>query len=406
VHRPIIGQPLSTTFPLAVQSTLQTSKSSLTSIVDMNPSSRKSATFSIGSDSSSVYSEDGYKSEANTAGTLVHHRSQLQPNLGGVYRENAQVFTDLSDIPVGRDVTTPDLEEDHDSTHAASSSHTAAYRFETREEAEERGRRSAVEARVDPHNASRNAFLEAPTTYMQRIPAEHDAASSSEFPALYRCGNPGHTPSTDVGDVFSTPPVPACSPRRVNSDASVPVRNMRQTVVSTASFVSTDAGELAAEYIRDTASLRNILRESMQRESIQEGIEPATPQARATSLSLSPSSLDLAQSSSLGPDREMNRDAALQALDGAVTAEDEIQPCGPDRWLGAGRQTSAAARRQSHPDWQKGTWFSSTGRQYGLGDHTKGYVSGDYVTVIEEAVISGKGKQKRSGLKRLFCMAG
>jgi hypothetical protein len=372
----------------------------------MNPSSRKSATFSIGSDSLSVYSEDGCNSDANTAGTLIHHRSQLQPNLGGVYRENPQVFGDHPDIPVGRDMTTPDLDEDHGSTQAASSSHVAAYYFETREEAEERRRRSAAEARMDPHKASRDTISEAPTTYTQRILAEHDAASSNDFPALYQCGKPGHTPSEDVGDVISTPPVPARSPRRVNSDSSVPAREMCRTVLSSASFTSTDAGEFAAEYIRDTASLRNILRESMQRESTQEGIEPATPQARATSLSLSPSSLELAQSSSPGPNPEMNRDAALQALDGAVTAENEIQPCGSGRWLGAGRQTSATARRQGRPDWQKGALFSSTGRQYTLGDHTKGYVSGDYITVIEEAAIAGNEKRKRSRLKRLFCMAG
>jgi hypothetical protein len=371
----------------------------------MNPSSRKSVTFSISSDSSSVYSEDEYVSEANIIGTLLHHRSQLEPNIGGVYRENAQVFTGISDLPPGRKMSTPDLDEDRGSTQAASSSHTATYRFETREEAEERRRRSAAEARQEAHDSRRKTISEEPATYMQRILAEHDAASASDLPALYRCGKQEEAAVADTGGSFPTHSFLVRSPRRGASTGFVPPGN-RDTLYSNTSFASTDAGELAQEYIRDTASLRNNLRESMQRESIQEGVEPLTPQARATSLSLSPSSLDLAQSSSLGPNQALNRDAALQALDGTAADEGEIQPCGSDQWLGAERQTSPAARRQGRPDWQKGTLFSSTGRQYGLGDHNKGYVSGEYITVIEEVPVLGKAKQTRSGLRRLFCMAG
>jgi hypothetical protein len=364
----------------------------------MNRSSRKSATFSLGSDSSSVYSEDEYKSEANTTGTLVHHRSQLQPNLGGVYRENAQIFTGISGMALGRDMATPDLDEDHSSTMAASSSHTAQYRFETREEAEERRRQSAAEAQQEPHD------LEEPATYMQRVLAEHDAASASDFSALYRCGSHDHIVAGDGEVDLPPPPIPPRSHLRPVSTGSVPPRDVRNSLLSTASLTSTDAGELAQEYIRDTASLRNKLRGSMQRESIQEGVEPSTPQPRATSLSLSPSSLHLDQSSSPGPNREVNRDAALQALDGAVAAEeDEIQACESGQWLGAARQTSAAARRQGCPDWRKGALFSSSGRQYGLGDHTKGYVAGDYITVTGEVSVPEQRKRKRGTVKRLLC---
>jgi hypothetical protein len=365
---------------------------------------RNSATFSLGSDSSSAYTEDELKSEANTTGTVVHHRSQLQPNIGGVYRENAQIFSGISRPPLERDMATPHLDEDHGSTMAAYSSHTAQYRFETREEAEERRRRNAAAARSEPHDPLKETMLEEPATYMQRVLAEHDAASASDFTALYRCSNHSRVIAQDAGVISPSPPIPAQSHLRPVSTGSAPTQHVRNSLLSTASLTSTDAGELAQEYILGTASLRDRLRESMQRESIQDGVEPSTPQPRATSLSLSPSSLQLDQSSSPGSKREVKRDAALQALDGAATTEkDEIQPFGSGQWLGAARQTSATARHQGRPDWQKGTLFSSSGRQYGLGDHTKGYVAGECITVVGKVTDPEQGTQKRGSVKRLLC---
>jgi hypothetical protein len=362
----------------------------------MNVSSRKSATFSLDSNSSSVYSEDEFKSDANTTGTLVHHRSQLQPNLGGVHRENAQVFASLSCLPLTPDMATPDVEEHHGSILAVTSGHTAQYRFETHNEAEERRRRSAVEARQKPHEPWGDTILEEPTMYMQRMLAEHDDASASDFPALYRCEKQVRAVSADAGAVISDPSVPARSHRRLNSTASAPARN-RDTLLSTVSAVSTDAGELAQEYILETTSLRNRLRKSMHVEDT----GPSASEPRATSLSLFPSSPQLDHSSSPGENREVNRDAALQALSGATDVEDEIQPCGSGQWLGG--HTSITARRQGDVDGRKGAMFSSSGQRYGMGDRNQGYVSGKYATVIQDSVVLGKDLRKRDAVKRLCC---
>jgi hypothetical protein len=129
--------------------------------------------------------------------------------------------------------------------------------------------------------------------------------------------------------------------------------------------------EQAEVFVGITESLRNRLRESMQESEL----GPLPSQPRATSLSLSP---HLDPSSSPGPSREIDLDAALQALAGDTTDEGDIQPYASGQWRVAGRQISAAARLQDRLDWQKGALFSSIGRQYGLGDNTKGYMGGEY----------------------------
>jgi hypothetical protein len=147
----------------------------------------------------------------------------------------------------------------------------------------------------------------------------------------------------------------------------------------------------------DTASLRNRLRESMYAEDM----GPSAPEARATSLSLSPSSLQTHQSSSPGENREVNRDAALQALGGATETEDEIQPCDSGQWLGG--HTSITTRRQGDVDWRKGGVFLSSGQRYSIGDRNQGYVSGKYATVIQDSVAREKNLRKRDAVKRLCC---
>ncbi|KAF1834593.1 hypothetical protein BDW02DRAFT_597994 [Decorospora gaudefroyi] len=318
-------------------------------------------------------------------GSQLHHWSHSQPSV--------EKFQERPTILSQRGVNTPDLDEDRDSTQAASGIQKAMYRFETSAEAGDR-RRSAAEA----HDASQNITLDEPMTYMQRVLVEHGASNATLGFGLHQVNCEDHPTDRETG-------APVRGHLRTTSTGSVPARNARRTILSTGSLASTDAGELALEYIRETASLRNTLRESMQSESIRESVEPSRRRTGPISASQEPFSFQLDQSSSPAPNREDHQNAALRALDGAPRG-DAIQACGSGQWLGGARHSSHGTRRQGKVDWKTCGLFSSTGRQYGLGNQAIGYANGQYVTVLQRETVPEKKKSKRDTLRGVLCFAG
>jgi hypothetical protein len=365
----------------------------------MNSSSRQSATLSIGSFSSCTYSEDEFKFDINLMDTQTHHVSHSQPNIRGLRRESAQNFERTSTVSFSRSLITPDLKEDLGYNRDTPSSYTAARRFETQEGAEERRRGSAAEARVAQDNIRRDTSLDESPTYMQRVLAEHDAANARENSDQY------HFEDEDVEEPSNQLTVPTSGHIRVISFKAVPSQHMRGTLWSTTSLASTDSEELTEESAHKTDECRCILQEGMQgSDGVEDSFQPVTPRPRALSLLDIPSELRLDRSSTPAPNRSINQSATLSALDGVSGKSDSLPRGSSGQWLGAtARHSPLAARRQGRVDWQKTGCFSSSGRQYGLGNHEEGYLASDYVTFIRDDARPGKEKRKRDAWKRMTC---
>ena len=349
-------------------------------------STLRNSTFSIGSDSSSVYSDDDLISETNSTGTQIHHRTHLQPTIGGMPRENGQNFELSSTSQLQQSDSTQNLDEFHASVLDTSHASGAPYRFETAEEAQERYRRGL---------ASRALNSGVPLSNIDSdIPSRHQSFDFGR-----------HSQGARMG--------------------SYPGRDVRDTILSTASapsFCLTDAGELAEEYIRETGIRHNSLQPNMPAtEPAVELTKSQTPRLRATSISQDPSDLDLTDSSPTTQQRYSHRNAALQALSSSVpNAIDRSEPAGPNH-LDGSSQASAEnlniTRRRGRVDWQndpktgpahRASLYSTTGREYSLGDHTRGYTSGEYITTIgkiEEQTPPPEETRKKSLIKRLFCVA-
>ncbi|KAG9195753.1 hypothetical protein G6011_00874 [Alternaria panax] len=152
----------------------------------MNTSSSQSATFSTGSDSSSVYSDHDYQSNTDLVGTQTYRLSHSQPAIGGLRRENAQNIEEPFTASFSSGLLSPELDEDRDAHRNTSSNHTAAYRFETPQEADDLLHQSTAEAKPVQHDIRRDATLDESRTYMQRVLADHDAASAASNSDAYR----------------------------------------------------------------------------------------------------------------------------------------------------------------------------------------------------------------------------
>ncbi|KAF1939221.1 hypothetical protein EJ02DRAFT_436554 [Clathrospora elynae] len=319
---------------------------------------RAHAAFSIGSDSSYVCNDNLLVSAMNSTGTQLNHRSHFQPS--DMCREDGRNFEGFSTLSLRDHISTPNLAADRGSSlDFKHSSLNAPYCPEIPAEAASRRRRSAVEERKHIH----------------------DASTAKKTHSKYRFDYQEHPEDTD---------------RDVRHDA-------RNTLLSTASFVSTDAGEIAEEYIRATSSLRHTLRESLcMGDSISERL--LTPRSGATSVSRNPSEFELDNTSSPALSREAHHDAAIQTLARAAFT---------DETHGSTRSSSLiphAARRHGKVSWQEGiairkpqrvSLISSSGQEYGRGNHVQGYLSAKFVTKIGEDPLKEQAR-KRNILKGVF----
>ena len=142
----------------------QTSSSPSTT---MNTSSRQSATFYTGSDSSSLYSENDGRSESNLLSTQSHHRSSLEPKIGGLSCDDARDFDGTSASSSTRGLTSSDLNDGQGFNPDASGNSTPACSLETQQEARARRCQSEIEATPLQHNVWRDTTLDESRTYLQ-----------------------------------------------------------------------------------------------------------------------------------------------------------------------------------------------------------------------------------------------
>jgi hypothetical protein len=357
-------------------------------------STRRSATFAVGSDSSSVYSDDEYKADIEFMGRQIHGDPHSKPNISDTLCENLRHCEQASPVSLAIDITTSVLHAEPESGRDASNTHTVAYRFEKLAEAEERRRRSTAKARPEQPNW-RDTTLEKPRTHMQEVLAEYDAASAQEHYDGY------WSEEKDTEEPIVRRVVPSRRHLRVVSADDMPSRHTRTTVMSTISLASTDSGELA----RGTGAYQHILQKDMHGpHDTLRSFTPVTSRPRAMSLPNTPSELLLDSYNSPVPVREIHQSAALldlagvdRELDRAFSRESSGQ------WLKKpARQSLLIARRRGRADWQKNGLISSTGQQYGLGDRKEGYVAGKYVTTIGNDV-SPEVNRKRDAWKRVSC---
>jgi hypothetical protein len=360
----------------------------------MAPLFRESETSSIVSDSSSRYSEDELECTANVTDTHIQGRCHVQPQNNTIPGENAWNLKSLSTTSF-RQGPTPDLDEDHGSNGNKFFNPKNSYQYGTLEEAEKRRRRITAEAEEYLPVQTEETYLEEPKTYMERVLAEHDAPYLKKSLAMYPSEH--EDLREELGTVRSTS---ACDQqhRHFMANGGVSTRNAR---CPSASCASTDASKLAADYIKETSSLRSALRESLaMAEPIPKRMEPLTPQPRNTSPSRDPFMINFQKSSLSASNRQAHQDVTLDALDGATGSTDDIEssasmPSAPTRGV-------SAFRRRGGADWRRGGLFSSSGRRYGTGDKEEGYVSGDYVTIT----AAGKeGSHEKIGGKEVWLSA-
>lgn len=344
--------------------------------IDMDPTLR-STSFFFDSESSSVYSDDDLISEANSTGTQIHHRPCLQPIIGDMPRENSQHF----ERPLTSSLQQGDSPQDPNDFHASildtSNSSIALYHFESPEEAHVR---------------------------YQREVARRSLGSIAPLPSA-DFDTPNHRLS-----------IPYRRHQRVASIGSYAVRDVRDTRLSTASAQSlslSDAGELAEEYIQETINVRSSMQGSERAfEPIEELAEPPTPPLRAASVSCDPLGLDLASNSPSALQHRSHHNAALRAL--SSSGPNVTQPVTPADPIHGRSQTPNETlnvpQRQSRVDQGGGLTngpsrrvYSTTGRGHSLGDHTRGFTSGEYVTDLQESTQRLE-ERKKSLLKRLCCL--
>ena len=366
----------------------------------MNPY-RQSAVFSVGSDSSSVYSDDEHESDSNPVDVRTLNESYLKTSTRCTRRESAKTCEESSTVSLPRHITTVPSGNERSPSRDEPSSRTAAYRFETSEEAEERRRRIAAQARSEQPNW-RDTTLNEPRTYMQQVLAEHDAATAKDHVGGCRLED------NDDEEPIPRHAMPSRRHLRMVSADDVPPRHTRIMSISKTPLASSNSGGTIGGLGRDTGPEECILQENMRSpEAIRVRSTPITPRPRAKSIPNTPPALHLDEHNPFAPDPEKNQSAALSAIAGGKREPGEaFSRESSGQWLGGpARRSLLAARRRGRADWQKSGLFSSTGQQYGLGNCDEGYLAGKYVTSIRDDISPEKGNRKRDAWRRMSCFS-
>ncbi|KAH8631243.1 hypothetical protein IG631_12925 [Alternaria alternata] len=365
----------------------------------MNTSSRQIATFYTGSDSPSLYSEDDGRPDSNPLGTQSHHRSSLEPDIGGLPCDDARDFDGTSASSIRKGLTSPCLNDGQGLNLDASGNYTPACPLETQQEARARHSQSVTEATPLQHNIWRDTTLDESRIYLQRILAEHDATNEGSSSDGYRKQDQVNgEPSARHMALASHNMCP------INSNAGS-LQHRRGTLLSTTSLISTDSGE-QTEVSNQSDGYRNMLQDGTHTlETAEDVFQPVTPRPRALILPDTPSELQLHSSNSLASDGSAHQSTALPGFDGADGESEKPLSTGASdqRVQRSTHRSSLAARRQGLTDWRDRALLSSTGQMYGLGDPEEGYVAGRYVTVIEEDAQPEKEKRRRDAWKRVSC---
>jgi len=366
----------------------------------MDPS-RQSAVFSVGSDSSSVYSDDEHKSDSNPVDVRTLNESDSRTNVQCTRRESAKSCEESSTVSLSRHITALPSGNERSSSRDESSSHTAAYRFETLEEAQERRSRIAAQARPEqPH--WRDTGLNETRTYMQQVLAEHDAAIAKDHIGGCRLED------NDNEELIARHAMPPRRHLRMVSADNVPPRRTRIMPISKTSLASSNSGGTIGGLGCDTGPEECILQGDLRSpEATRVRSTLITPRPRAKSLPNTPPALRLDEHNSFAPGPDKHQSAALSALAGANREPGEaFSRESSGQWLGGpARRSLLAARRRGRADWQKSGLFSSTGQQYGLGDRDEGYSAGKYVTIVRDDVSPEKGNRKRDAWRRVWCFS-
>jgi len=366
----------------------------------MNPS-RQSAVFSVGSDSSSVYSDDEHKSDSNSVDVQTLNESDSKTNVQCTRRESAEICEESSTVSLPRHITTLPPGNERSPSRDESSSLTAAYRFETSEEAEGRRQRIAAQARPEQPNW-RETTLNEPRTYMQQVLAEHDAAAAKDH--IDEC----RSKDKDDEEPIARHAMPSHRHLRVVSADDVPPRHGRIVPILKTPLASSNSGCTTGELDRDTGPEEYIAQGNMRSpKATRVRSTPITPRPRAKSLPNTPPALRLDEDNSFAPDPDKHQSAALSALAGGNREPGEaFSRESSGQWLGGpARRSLLAARRRGRADWQKSGLFSSTGQQYGLGDRDEGYLAAKYVTLMSNNVTLEKKDRKRDAWKRVLCFS-
>ena len=379
----------------------------------MNPTIENSI-FSLDSNSSSVYSDDGMISEANSTGTQVHHRSHLQPNIDGMPREYGQYFERSSNVIMPSNA-------DGASQMDASERTNIDYHFETSEEAEERRRRSAALAREETtYDAQSNSNLHATQTYMQQVLAGGNGWNVNRE----RLGQSSQDQNDELTNYDSDrigprPPTPPRRRPRITSTGGHSIGSYRNTVSSIGSIAASsliEPRDPADICTNETATGPGRQRDRARTiESMPGGAEPSSPPVLATTPVFNHSADDLDSLGLASSRRQRIRANTLHALSGP--APDTHIPIVTTH-SGHGRsrishQGSQTLRRHGKADWRddltieaitqtNSSLVSATGKVYGRGDLSAGYCSGQFVTNLQRT--SSRDRERRKGkLKRLFC---
>ena len=363
--------------------------------------SRQSAVFSVGSYSSSVYSDDEHKSDSNPVDVRTLNESDSKTNIQCARRESAKTSEGSSTVSPPRHITTLLSGNEQSFSRDESSSLTAVYRFETSEEAEERRRRIAAQARQEQPNW-RNTTLNEPTTYMQQVLAEHDAATAKDH--IDEC----RSEDKDEEEPIARHTMPSHRHLRVVSADDVPPRQMCIVPTSKTPLASSDSGGTIGRLDCDAGPEECTLQGNMRSPEVTRvRSTPISPRPRAKSLPNTPPALRLDEHNPFAPEADDHQSAALSALAGGNREPGEtFSRESSGQWLGGpARRSLLAARRRGRADWQKSGLFSSTGQQYGLGNCDEGYLAGKYVTIIKDDVTLEKKDRKRDAWRRVSCFS-
>lgn len=348
----------------------------------MNLSSVQSHTISIVPDSTSGYNKDKFNSETEHIDNQPYHRPHLELDLGDICCDDTLKRVNMSATPCQQSASASGLDVERRSEKHGATEDMATCLSKAEWEDEERHRRSA-EPQDPPHSVRYTTLLE-PEIYMQRVLAEDRAAYMGEKLELdaFECGT--HLTNTKFGDTADRYPLPA-QPKSTRSHL---IDRTQKMLFTSTSLAPTESGEDDEESFQDASSLRHSL-QGIRRGpvSLQEGAP--SPIERSHRISI-PNSACKLQSS-----RKVHQVANLQALVSAfkdsVQVEDMIE-----------RESLRAIQHQTQTKPPDSSLFSSTGREYGLGDCTKGYLSGHYVTCLDGEMAEEKKERKRDMWKWRF----
>ncbi|CAO2648310.1 Nn.00g075770.m01.CDS01 [Neocucurbitaria sp. VM-36] len=382
-------------------------------------STLRSSTFFFGSETSSVYSDDDLISEANSTGTQIHHKSTLKPTIGGVTREYGQNFERPSTLSLWQGDLPQESDDTKPSNLYSSQGQSVPYRFESPEEALERFQSKGARAGVSVHKTSRDTDSLADRERMHRALSESDVLVTNKQTLDGQSFDyDDYATKNDSDLLVRHRSVPSRRRPSITSTGTYAVRDIRNKAMSADAstlFPPTDARKLAMDYIRETCRSGTSFPEEERFEPTVEAAQPLNPWIRALSISREPSELDLADHELPAVERQNHHFEALQALSrGTPGAAGHEQSANlRHSRIRASSETWNANRRQGRVDWRDGvtngpplrvSFYSTAGREYSLGDPSRGYSSGEYITDIEGVAPAVEETRKKNFLKRLFCL--